>query len=64
MNDPHLQKGIILFLAGILLLLFTLYIYKSEKKENILNQYQSTKIFGGFAFAIIMILLGLNEIFK
>lgn len=63
MNGLHLLKGIILFLAGILLLLFTSYIYKSEKKEDILNQYQSAKIIGSFAFAIIMILLGLNEIF-
>ena len=64
MNYSNLLKGIILIIAGILLLLFTSYIYKSEKRENILNWCQSAKIIGGFEVAIIMILFGLNEILK
>ena len=35
MNYSNLLKGIILIIVG--MLLFTLYIYKSEKRENILN---------------------------
>ena len=64
MSDSHLLKGIILIIAGMLLLLFTHYLYKSEKRENILNRYQSAKIIGSFSVAIIMILFGLNEILK
>lgn len=64
MNESNFMEGIILFLAGILLLLFTQYLYKSEKKEKILNQYQLAKHIGAIAIAVIMILLGLNSIFK
>jgi len=62
MNYSNLLKGIILIIVG--MLLFTLYIYKSEKRENILNWCQSAKIIGSFEVAIIMILFGLNEILK
>jgi len=64
MNYSNLLKGIILIIAGILLLLFTSYIYKSEKRENILNQYQFAKHIGTFALSILMILLGLNTVFN
>lgn len=59
-----LLEGIILSLAGTVLLSFTIYKYKYEKKEKITNEYQSAKNIVGFAFAIIMILLGLNKIFN
>ena len=62
MNYSNLLKAIILIIVG--MLLFTLYIYKSEKRENILNWCQSAKIIGSFEVAIIMILFGLNEILK
>lgn len=57
-----LLEGIILLLIGIMLLSITIYLRKNEKKENIVNEYQSAKHISVVVLAIFMILLGLNKI--
>lgn len=59
-----LLEGIILLLIGIMLLSITIYLRKNEKKENIVNEYQSAKHISVVVLAIFMILLGLNKIFN
>lgn len=62
-SNYDLLEGVILFLLGIILLSFTIYKYRYEKKENIVNEYQLSKNIISLIFAIAMIIFGLNKIF-
>jgi hypothetical protein len=62
-SSYDLLEGVILFLLGIILLSFTIYKYRYEKKESIVNEYQLSKNIISLIFAIAMIIFGLNKIF-
>lgn len=63
-SNYDLTIGVILFLSGTILLSFISYKYKYEKKENIVNEYQTSKNIVSLIFAIAMIIFGLNKIFS